>query len=81
MHDVHSGLLHLSRPLDVSPLVEPGLELHQADRLLGPLGRVISAGISAELSEVRYTVVLIATTFGSLAPARTNASTLDVNES
>ena len=40
MDDVHAGLLHRPRPLDVPALVEPGLELDQAHRLLRPLGRL-----------------------------------------
>ena len=38
--DMHARLLHLAGPLDVSPLVEPRLELDQTDRLLRSLGGV-----------------------------------------
>ncbi len=37
---VDAGLLELLRPSDVRPLVEAGLELHHADRLLATLGGV-----------------------------------------
>ncbi len=36
--DVHAGALQGPRPLDVALLVEPGLQLDQADRLLALLG-------------------------------------------
>ena len=41
---------------------------------------VISAGTSAESSEVRYTVILIASTFGSSAACSTSRSTLEEND-
>ena len=40
----------------------------------------ISDGTSAESSEVRYTVILIASTFGSSTACLTNRSTLVANE-
>ena len=40
MDDVHARLLQLARPLDVAPLVEAGLQLDEADRLLSVLGAV-----------------------------------------
>ena len=40
VHDVHARLLELARPLDVAPLVEAGLQLDEADRLLPLLGAV-----------------------------------------
>ena len=41
----------------------------------------ISDGTSAESSEVRYTVILIASTSGSLTACSTNRSTLAANDS
>jgi hypothetical protein len=35
---VSTGLLERARPADVLALVEAGLQLHQADGLLAPLG-------------------------------------------
>ena len=40
----------------------------------------ISDGTSAESSEVRYTVILIASTFGSSTACLTNRSTLVAND-
>ena len=40
----------------------------------------MSEGTSAESSEVRYTVILIASTFGSSTACSTNRSTLEANE-
>src|SRR5439155_19700634 len=40
VHAVPARLLHLAGPLDVPSLVEPRLELHEADRLLPLLGAV-----------------------------------------
>ena len=41
----------------------------------------ISSGTSAESSEVRYTVILIASTLGSFTACSTSRSTLPANES
>ena len=79
--DVHARLLQLARPLDVAPLVEAGLQLDEAHRLLAVLGAVDSAETSVLSSEVRYTAVFIAITSGSSAAAATNASKLVRNDS
>ena len=42
--DVDAGLLQRARPADVRALVEAGLELHEADRLLAALGRADERG-------------------------------------
>ena len=55
---MHAGLLEPARPLDVRPLVEARLELHEADGLLAALGgadqrrherRVVGGAVDGQL--------------------------------
>ena len=63
--DMDAGRLQGARPLDVAPLVEAGLQLHQADRLLALLGsldqrrhvrRVVARAVDARLDGNRLRV-------------------------
>ena len=79
--DVDAGLLQRLGPVDVGLLVEAGLQLDHADRLLAAFGGADQRGTRGESSLVRYTVCLIASTSGSATACSTKRSTEVANDS
>ena len=72
---VDAGVLQLLGPGDVGLLVEAGLQLDQRRHLLAPLGGADQAATIGLSPEVRYSVILMASTRGSSAAWSMNAST------
>jgi hypothetical protein len=63
--DVHAGLLQRRAHSMLACLVEAGLQLDQRGHLLAPLGGPDERRTIGLSPEVRYSVILMASTFGS----------------
>ena len=78
---MHARLLQGSRPPDVGLLIEARLDLYHCHHLLSGLGGGDQRPTIGESPEVRYSVCLIARTFGSEAASSMKRCTLVENES